>query len=119
MAEPSALSSAALNQWPPSLRAPQPALAPRTAQFDLTPAKSYDTLVRYGKSSLPDQDQHGYRQEGPGPSAQRFGSFSADQERRLEDLRRACADLLTEPAPPAHAAAEERSLRTASVEGRH
>jgi hypothetical protein len=27
--------------------------------------------------------------------AQRFGSFSAEQERRLEELRRACADLLT------------------------
>ena len=43
-------------------------------------------------------------------------SFSADQERRLEDLRRACADLLTDPAPPAHAAAEEHSLRTASID---
>jgi hypothetical protein len=32
--------------------------------------------------------------------AQRLGSFSADQERRLEDLRRACANLLTEPAAP-------------------
>jgi hypothetical protein len=127
----------------------------RAAQFDLTPAKSYDTLVRYGKPSLQDQVQHGYRQgfskpgEGPAatsallallssteghyqvkldPSArerftvwmdtyaQRFGSFSADQERRLEDLRRACADLLTEPAPPTHAAAEEHSLRTASID---
>ena len=48
--------------------------------------------------------------------AQRFGSFSADQERRLEDLRRACADLLTDRVPPAHAAAEERSLRTASID---
>ena len=47
--------------------------------------------------------------------AQRFGSFSADQERRLEDLRRTCADLLTAPAPPAHAAAEDPSLRTASL----
>ena len=46
---------------------------------------------------------------------QRFGSFSADQERRLEDLRRACADLLTEPAPPVHAAAKEGALRTASI----
>ncbi|MCX6912860.1 MAG: discoidin domain-containing protein [Verrucomicrobia bacterium] len=130
----------------------------RAAKFDLTPAKSYDTLVRYGKPSLLDQVQQGYRQgfskpgeglaatsallallsstEGhyqvkldPGARerftvwmdtyAQRFGSFSADQERRLEDLRRSCADLLTEPAPPAHAAAEERALRTASVEGRH
>jgi mono/diheme cytochrome c family protein len=130
----------------------------RAAQFDLTPAKSYDTLVRYGKPSLLDQVQHGYRQgfSKPGeglastsallallssseghyqvkldPSArerftvwmdtyaQRFGSFSADQERRLEDLRRACADLLTEPAPPAHAAAEEHPLRTASVGSRN
>jgi hypothetical protein len=48
--------------------------------------------------------------------AQRFGSFSPDQERRLEDLRRACADLLTEPAPPTHASAEERSLRAASID---
>ena len=127
----------------------------RAAKFDLTPAKSYDTLVRYGKPSLLDQVQHGYRQgfskpgeglaatsallallsstEGhyqvkldPGARdcftvwmdtyAQRFGSFSADQERRLEDLRRACADLLTEPAPPAHAATEERSIRTTSID---
>ena len=47
------------------------------------------------------------------------GSFSADQERRLEDLRRACANLLTEATPPAHAAAEDRPLRTASVESRN
>jgi hypothetical protein len=115
---------------------------------------SYDSLVRYGKPSLLDQVQHGYRQgfskpgEGPAAtsallallsnpaghyevkldaralerfavwmdtSAQRFGAFSPDQERRLEELRRACADLLTETAPPPHAAAEERALRTASV----
>jgi mono/diheme cytochrome c family protein len=127
----------------------------RAAKFDLSPAKSYDTLVRFGKPSLLDQVQRGYHlgfsKPGEGlastsallallsspeghyqvkldPSArerftvwmdtyaQRFGSFSADQERRLEDLRRACADLLTEPAPPAHAVTEERSLRTASLE---
>ena len=35
--------------------------------------------------------------------AQRLGSFSADQERRLEDLRRACADLLTDVVPSTHA----------------
>jgi mono/diheme cytochrome c family protein len=130
----------------------------RAAQFDLTAAKSYDSLVRYGKPSLLDQVQHGYRQgfskpgEGPAAtsallallsapkghyhvkldasalerfavwmdtSAQRFGSFSADQERRLEDLRRTWADLLTEAVPPTHAAAEERPLRTASVGSRN
>ena len=32
-------------------------------------------------------------------SAQRLGSFSPDQERRLEALRRTCADLLTETVP--------------------
>ena len=105
----------------------------QAARFDLTPAKSYDSLVGYGKPSLLDQVQHGYRQgfSKPGEgsaatstllallsaghyqvkldaralerfavwmdtSAQRLGSFSPDQERRLEDLRRACADLLTE-----------------------
>ena len=126
----------------------------RAAKFDLTPAKSYDTLVRYGKPSLLDQVQRGYHlgfsKPGEGLAAtsallallsapeghyqvkldssardrftvwmdtyaQRFGSFSPDQERRLEDLRRACADLLTEPAPAAHAATEEPSLKTASV----
>jgi hypothetical protein len=51
--------------------------------------------------------------------AQGLGSFSADQERRLEDLRRTCADLLTDPVPPAHAALEERTLRTASVISRN
>jgi mono/diheme cytochrome c family protein len=108
----------------------------QAARFDLTPAKSYDSLVGYGKPSLLDQVQHGYRQgfskpgEGPAAtsallallstghyqvkldararerfavwmdtSAQRAGSFSPDQERRLEDLRRTCADLLTEAVP--------------------
>ena len=42
-------------------------------------------------------------------------NVGADQERRLEDLRRACADLLTEAVPPPHAAAEERPLRTVAV----
>jgi hypothetical protein len=110
----------------------------RAAKFDLTPAKSYDSLVRYGKPSLLDQVQHGYRQgfSKPGEGlaatsallallskpeghyeikldddarerfivwmdtyAQRLGSFSPDQERRLEELRRACADLLTDIVP--------------------
>jgi mono/diheme cytochrome c family protein len=118
----------------------------KATRFDLTAGKSYDSLVRYGKPSLLDQVQHGYRQgfSKPGEGlaatsallallskpeghyevkldiralerftvwmdtyAQRLGSFSADQERRLEDLRRACADLLTEAAPPTHAATEE------------
>ena len=48
-------------------------------------------------------------------SAQLLGAFSADQERRLEALRHACADLLTDAAPSPHAAAEERPLKTASV----
>jgi mono/diheme cytochrome c family protein len=126
----------------------------KAAQFDLTAAKSYDSLVNYGKPSLADQIIHGYRQgfSKPGEGlaatsallallskpaghyevkldararerfnvwmdtyAQKLGSFSADQERRLEDLRRACADLLTEAAPPTHAAAEGLPLRTAAV----
>jgi hypothetical protein len=130
----------------------------RAAQFDLTPAKAYDTLVRYGKPSLLDQVQHGYRQgfSKPGEGlaatsallallsspeghyqvkldasarerftvwmdtyAQRLGSFSTDQERRLEDLRRACTDLLTDAVPPTHAAMEARPLRTASVGSRN
>ena len=62
MGESSALSSAALSQRHASLRAPQPALASRAVRFDLTAAKSYDTLVRFGKTSLLDQVQHGYRQ---------------------------------------------------------
>jgi mono/diheme cytochrome c family protein len=128
------------------------------AQFDLTPAKSYDSLVRYGKPSLLEQIQHGYRQgfSKPGeglaatsallallsvpqghyqvklaPStlerfavwmdtyAQRLGSFSADQERRLEELRRACADLLTDAVPTAHAAAGGLPFRTAAVGSRN
>jgi hypothetical protein len=130
----------------------------QSAQFDLTAAKSYDSLVRYGKPSLLEQIQHGYRQgfSKPGeglaatsallallsvpeghyqvkldPStlerfavwmdtyAQRLGSFSADQERRLEELRRACADLLTDAVPPAHASAGEPLFRTASVGSRN
>jgi hypothetical protein len=110
----------------------------KAAQFDLTAANSYDSLVGYGKPSLAEQIQHGYRQgfSKPGEGlaatsallkllskpdghyqvkldaqarecftvwmdtyAQRLGSFSADQERRLEDLRRTCADLLTDAAP--------------------
>jgi hypothetical protein len=51
--------------------------------------------------------------------AQRLGSFSADQERRLEELRRACADLLTDGVAPAHAAAKGVLLRTASVGSRN
>ena len=51
--------------------------------------------------------------------AQRLGSFSPDQERRLEDLRRACADLLTDPVPATHAAAGQRPLSTASLGGRN
>jgi len=129
----------------------------QAARFDLTPAKSYDSLVRYGRPSLLEQIQHGYRQgfSKPGeglaatsallallsvpeghyqvkldPStlerftvwmdtyAQRLGSFSADQERRLEELRRACADLLTDAVPPANAAAGERPLQTAAAEHR-
>ena len=38
--------------------------------------------------------------------AQRLGSFSTDQERRLEALRRTCADLLTDAAAPSHGAAD-------------
>jgi hypothetical protein len=126
----------------------------KAAQFDLTAAKSYDSLVGYGTPSLADQIINGYRQgfskPGEGLSAtsallallskpeghygvkldararerftvwmdtyaQRLGSFSADQERRLEELRRACADVLTDAVAPAHAAAEERPLRTASI----
>jgi mono/diheme cytochrome c family protein len=129
----------------------------KAAQFDLTAAKSYDSLVRYGKPSLADQITHGYRQgfSKPGEGlaatsalltllskpeghyqvkldasarerftvwmdtyAQRLGSFSADQERRLEDLRRACADLLTDTIPPTHASAGQRPLSTASVGSR-
>jgi hypothetical protein len=52
-------------------------------------------------------------------SAQRLGSFSADQERRLEDLRRTCADLLTDAVPPPHASKEERLFRTASTGSRN
>jgi mono/diheme cytochrome c family protein len=127
----------------------------QAARFNLTAAKSYDSLVRYGKPSLLDQIQHGYRQgfskpgeglaatsallallsvpEGhyqvkldPGSLerftvwmdtyAQRLGSFSADQEHRLEELRRACADMLTDAVPPAHAAAGDLPFRTAAVE---
>jgi hypothetical protein len=130
----------------------------KAARFDLSPAKSYDSLVRYGKPSLADQIQHGYREgfskpgEGlaatsallallskPGGHyqvklddsarerfivwmdtyAQRLGSFSADQERRLVELRRACADLLTDAAPPVHAAAEQHAVSTASLESRN
>jgi hypothetical protein len=126
----------------------------QAARFDLTPAKAYDTLVRYGKPSLLDQVQHGYRQgfsrpgEGLASSsallallsspeghyevkldptsrerfmvwidsyAQRLGSFSADQERRLEELRRACADLLIENRPPGHAAGAEPPFRVAAT----
>ena len=47
--------------------------------------------------------------------AQRLGSLSADQERRPEELRRACADLLTEAVLPTYDATEERPLRTAAV----
>ena len=38
--------------------------------------------------------------------AQRLGAFSPDQERRLEELRRACTDLLTDAAAPPHGAAD-------------
>jgi hypothetical protein len=34
----------------------------KAACFDLIPAKSYDTLVHYGKPSLADRIQHGYRE---------------------------------------------------------
>jgi mono/diheme cytochrome c family protein len=127
----------------------------QAAQCDLTAAKSYDSLVRYGKPSLLDQIQHGYRQgfSKPGEGlaatsallallsapeghyqvklnptslecftvwmdtyAQRLGSFSADQEHRLQELRRSCADLLNDAVPPAHAAAGERPLRTAALD---
>jgi hypothetical protein len=130
----------------------------KAAQFDLTAAKSYDSLVGYGKPSLADQIMNGYRQgfSKPGEGlaatsrllallskpeghyqveldaqtrerftvwmdtyAQRLGSFSADQERRLEELRRTCANILTDAAPPTHAAAEERPLSTASVGSRN
>jgi mono/diheme cytochrome c family protein len=130
----------------------------KAAQFDLSAAKSYESLVRYGKPSLADQITHGYRQgfSKPGEGlaatsallallskpeghyqvkldasarerfavwmdtyAQRLGSFSADQERRLEDLRRACADILTDPAPPTHAAVGQHPLSTASLTGRN
>jgi mono/diheme cytochrome c family protein len=130
----------------------------KAAHFDLTAAKSYDSLVNYGKPSLADQIQHGYRQgfSKPGEGlaatsalltllsnpaghyevkldararerftvwmdtyAQRLGSFSADQERRLEDLRRACSGLLTEAVPTAHAATDERPLRSATVGSRN
>ena len=126
----------------------------KAAQFDLTAAKSYESLVGYGKPSLLELIQQGYRQgfSKPGEGlaatsallallsrpeghyqvkldaqarerfavwmdtyAQRLGAFSADQERRLEDLRRDCADLLTEVAPSTHAAAQAGSLRTASI----
>jgi hypothetical protein len=129
----------------------------KASHFDLTAAKSYDSLVRYGKPSLADQITHGYHQgfSKPGEGlaatsallallskpeghfqvmfdasaqerfavwmdtyAQRLGSFSTDQERRLEDLRRACADLLTDPVLSAHAAAGQRPLSTASVGSR-
>ena len=115
------------------------------ARFDLTAAKSYDSLVRYGKPSLAEQVQHGYRQgfSKPGEGlaatsallallsrpeghyelrldarakerftvwmdtyAQRLGAFSPDQERRLEELRQAWADLLTDAATPSHGAAD-------------
>jgi hypothetical protein len=111
--------------------------------------------VRFGKPSLLEQIQHGYRQgfSQPGEGlaatsallallsapeghyqvkldhatlerftvwmdtyAQRLGSFSADQEHRLQELRRSCADLLNEAVPPAHAAAGERPLRTAALD---
>jgi hypothetical protein len=110
----------------------------QAAKFDLTADKAYDSLVGYGKPSLLDQVQHGYRQgfsqpgEGlaatsalfallsaPGGHyqikldagtlerfttwmdtyAQRLGSFSPDQERRLEELRGACAGLLADADP--------------------
>jgi len=105
----------------------------QAAKFDLTAAKAYDSLVSYGKPSLREQIQNGYRQgfSKPGEGlaatsalyallspakghyevkldapalerfvvwmdtyAQRLGSFSGDQERRLEELRRASADLI-------------------------
>jgi hypothetical protein len=44
----------------------------KAAKFDLTPAKSYDALVGYGKPSLQDQVWEGYRRgysvEGEGPA---------------------------------------------------
>jgi hypothetical protein len=52
-------------------------------------------------------------------SARRLGSFSADQEHRLEDSRRACADMLTDTALPTHVTAEEPPLKTASVRSRN
>ena len=51
--------------------------------------------------------------------AQRLGSFSADQEHRLGELRRACADLLTDTILPIRATAEERPLRSASLGSRN
>lgn len=130
----------------------------KAAQFDLSAAKSYDSLVSYGKPNLADQIMYGYRQgfSKPGEGlaatspllallskpeghyqvkldaqtrerfavwmdtyAQRLGSFSADQELRLEELRRACADLLTDGVAPSHATMEERTFRTASVGSRN
>jgi hypothetical protein len=117
------------------------------ARFDLTPAKSYESLTRYGEPSLHDQVMKGYREgvsrygealarnsallkflenpEGPHASrldhlgreqlitwmdtyAQRAGSFSPEQERELENLRKQWADLLVErPAQPTPLAAEQ------------
>jgi len=100
-------------------------------QFDLTPDKSYDSLVGYGKPSLRDHVMACYTagrsEPGAGAAqtsalvqllrkghyevqltnddwqrlftwmdtyAQRRGSFDADQEQRLRDLRRRMADIL-------------------------
>ncbi len=102
------------------------------AKFDLRPVKAYETLVRFGKTSLSSQVLAGYRrgysierdgiadrsellavltnpqghhglQLGPDAIermivwmdayAQRLGSFSADQEQRMIQLRLANRDL--------------------------
>lgn len=106
---------------------------PKAAQFDLTAAKAYETLINFGKPSLRDLVWEGYRRgfsvENEGPArrsallgllgrghyevklsgedwerlltwmdtyAQRRGAFDAQQVRRLEELRQACAPLLAE-----------------------
>jgi hypothetical protein len=111
----------------------------RAGRFDLTAARAYDSLIRFGKPSLHDQVWAGYRRgysvEGDGLAArsavlalltdpaghhgvrlapadlqrlivwmdayaQKTGSFSADQEKRLKELRDSSADLLIESSQP-------------------
>ena len=124
------------------------------AKLDLTPAKSYDSLVRFGKPSLFDQVWAGYREGTSKPGeglarrsallahltgakghydvkldpdsldrlvvwmdtyAQKLGAFSPDQERRLEELRRACAPLLVERPASVRTAEAPRPINTAAV----